>query len=199
MKAALYARVSTTDKGQDVQMQLNELRDWCNHNKHTYIEYIDEGISGSKEHRPQLDKLMQDADNHLFDMVVVWKLDRLSRSLIHLVNTLDYLHKKKIALRSHTQNLDTTTPEGKLMFQLLGIFAEFERDIIIERIRAGMKHAKEHGTKSGKAIGRPQRELSPNQIERFTQLIGAGMSGREIAKEMGLPKSTVYDILTRFE
>lgn len=184
MKAALYARVSTSDKGQDVELQLKDMREYCSRIGYTFTEYVDIGESGAKESRPAFDRMMHDADMRLFDLILVWKLDRLGRSLRHLITTLDFFHSKGIEFRCSQQNIDTTTPMGKLMFQLLGSFAEFERDLIRENVKAGMAHAKSKGIK----LGRPGRELNMEEIQR---LRSEGLSFGKIAATLNLPKSTI--------
>jgi DNA invertase Pin-like site-specific DNA recombinase len=156
MRAAIYLRVSTTDQTTDNQER--ELRAAAERIGHEIVEvYQDQGISGAKgrDKRPAFDKLHRDAARRRFDIVMAWSVDRLGRSLQDLVVFLSELRALKIELFLNQQGLDTTTPAGKAMFQMLGVFAEFERSIIQERVRAGMARAKERGTKSGKAIGRP--------------------------------------------
>ena len=137
-RVALYARVSTLDKGQDPQMQLRELREYAVRRGWKIAgEYCDSGISGAKESRPELNRLMADARQLKFDTIAVWKLDRFGRSLKHLVMTL--------------ADLDLSTPSGRLMFQIIGAMGEFERNLIRERVRAGMAHAKAKGRKIGRA------------------------------------------------
>lgn len=184
-KAALYARVSTTDKGQDVELQLKDLREYCRRIGYACEEYIDIGESGAKESRPSFDRMMSDAGMRRFDLVLVWKLDRLSRSLKHLISTLDFFHSKGIEFKCSQQNIDTTTPAGKLMFQLLGAFAEFERDLISERVKAGMANAKSKGIK----VGRPGRDVNTEEICR---LRSAGLSFARIAGQLNLSTGTVF-------
>jgi DNA invertase Pin-like site-specific DNA recombinase len=139
-RVALYARVSTTDKGQDPELQLSELREYCQRRDLLMIgEYVDR-VSGSRESRPALDKLLAAAHRRKFDAVLVWKIDRLGRSLKHLVNTLADLSTLGVAFISLRDNLDLSTPSGRLMFQLIGTMAEFERALIQERVRAGLRH-----------------------------------------------------------
>src|SRR5262245_31247672 len=156
MRAALYLRVSTAD--QTTANQERELRAAAKRMGHTVVEvYADNGISGSKGRngRPEFDRLHRDAARRQFDIVMAWSVDRLGRSLQDLVGFLSELHALGIELYLHQQGLDTTTPAGKAMFQMLGVFAEFERSIVRERVLAGMARAKARGTKSGKPIGRP--------------------------------------------
>jgi len=174
---AIYARISTVDKKQDINLQLNDMVDYCKRMKYQYEIYKDEGISGSKENRPGFDKLMNDADLRKFDMVMVWKLDRLSRSLRHLLDTVDFFQKKGIEFRSHTQQIDTTTATGKLTFQIFGAFAEFERSILSERVKAGMALAKKKGVKLGK---RPKK-IKPETVDLIKLWHKEGLSLRKIA------------------
>ena len=156
MRAAIYLRVSTT--GQTTDTQERELRVAAKRMGHTIVEvYSDNGISGAKGRngRPEFDRLHRDAARRKFDIVMAWSVDRLGRSLQDLVGSLSELHALGIELYLHQQGLDTTTPAGKAMFQMLGTFAEFERALIQERVVAGMARAKAKGTKSGKPIGRP--------------------------------------------
>jgi DNA invertase Pin-like site-specific DNA recombinase len=156
MRAAIYLRVSTN--GQTTDTQERELRVAAKRMGHTIVEvYSDNGISGAKGRngRPEFDRLHRDAARRKFDIVMAWSVDRLGRSLQDLVGFLSELHALGIELYLHQQGLDTTTPAGKAMFQMLGTFAEFERALIQERVVAGMARAKAKGTKSGKPIGRP--------------------------------------------
>jgi len=185
---ALYARVSTLDKGQDPQMQLRELRahataqGWLIHD-----EYIDKGISGSKDSRPQLNRMMSDAAAKKFDAVLVWKLDRFSRSLKHLINSLETLAVSAVSFVSLRDNLDLTTAAGRLMFQMIGAFAEFEREITRERVRAGLQHARA----KGKLLGRKAR--TDIDVSALLALRDAGMSWRKIAAQTGIPQATCRD------
>lgn len=146
LKAAIYARVSTVDKGQDPEVQLSPLRDFC-HARGFEIqgEYVDY-ISGSKSSRPQLDHLLSLARRRLIDVIVVWKLDRFSRSLKHLVTVLDELNSLGVGFISYSENIDLTTPTGRLMMHLIGAMAEFERELIRERVKAGIEHSRRNGS-----------------------------------------------------
>src|SRR3989344_3665948 len=174
MKVGIYARVST--KEQNVENQMSELTKYCQaRNYEIFKVYTEVGVSGSKESRPSFDCLMNDAHKRKFDILLVWKLDRLSRSLKHLLNTLDTLNSLNISFVSYNDNIDTTTPQGKLMFQLIGAFAEFERELIRERVCLGLKRAKEQG----KTLGRHKRDIDLKLISKY-QL--NGLSLRKIAK-----------------
>ncbi len=151
MKAALYLRVSTTD--QTTLNQEIELKKYCeNNNFEIYKIYKDEGISGSKTSRPQLDLMLQDMRNKCFAAVIVWKFDRLGRSTAHLLQVLEELKNKDVRLIATSQNIDTETPMGKFFFIILSGFAEMEREMIRERIKLGLARRKQQG----KVLGRPR-------------------------------------------
>jgi DNA invertase Pin-like site-specific DNA recombinase len=186
---ALYARVSTLNGHQDPEMQLTELREYAvRRDLNIYEEYVDEGISGSKESRPALDKLMSDARRCRFDAVLVWKIDRFGRSLKHLVNSLADLSAYGIAFVSLRDNLDLSTPSGRLMFQIIGAMAEFERALIQERVRAGLRNARA----KGRRIGRPKITLDAAEVLR---LRGEGLSWRAVSERLQVGLGTVYRAL----
>ena len=154
-RAAIYVRVST-DK-QTVENQLRELRQVAERRGWQVVEvYNDAGISGAKgrDQRPGLDRMLKDAGRRRFDVVMAWAIDRLGRSLIDLLGTVQALEACGVDLYLDQQSIDTTTPAGKLMFQITGAFAEFERSMIRQRVTAGLRRAAEKGTKSGEPIGR---------------------------------------------
>jgi DNA invertase Pin-like site-specific DNA recombinase len=183
-RVALYARVSTHN-GQDPEMQLRELREYVGRRGWTISgEYVDEGISGSMESRPQLNRLMADAHRRNFDAVLVWKIDRFGRSLKHLVNAMADLSAYGVSFVSLRDNLDLSTPSGRLMFQIIGAMAEFERSLIQERVRAGLRNARAKGTR----LGRPPVSVSLSEIDR---LRASGLGWRSVAKRMGLGLGTV--------
>jgi DNA invertase Pin-like site-specific DNA recombinase len=188
MKVALYARVSTDDKGQSPEMQLRDFNEFVSRRGWTvYKEYVDVA-SGSKESRPQLDRLMRDAAQRKFDVVLVWKFDRFARSVKHLISALNEFNALGIGFVSYTQNIDTTTPMGKVMFTMLAAFAEFERDTIIERVNAGIRNAKAKGVH----CGRPVLVCDEKAIlTRFK----AHESQRSIAREMGISAATVKRVV----
>jgi DNA invertase Pin-like site-specific DNA recombinase len=191
MRAAIYLRVSTTDQTTDNQER--ELRAAAARMGHEIVEtYADNGISGAKgrHKRPAFDRLHCDAARRKFDLVMAWSVDRLGRSLQDLVAFLSELRALKIDLFLHQQGLDTTTPAGKALFQMLGVFAEFERSIIQERVRAGMARARVHGTKSGRAIGRPSVPEHTRNAIRAAYLAG-GVGFRGLAKKFGVSHETV--------
>src|SRR5215472_8590896 len=161
-RVALYARVSTLN-GQDPEMQLLELREYAARRCWTVSgEYVDQGVSGSKESRPELNRLTADAHRRVFDAVLVWKIDRYGRSLKHLVNALADLAAYGVAFISFRDNLDLSTPSGRLMFQIIGAMAEFERSLIQERVRAGLRNARA----KGRRLGRPTVRVDVRDVHR---------------------------------
>jgi len=143
MRVAIYARVSTANNGQDPTMQTRELREYAECRGWTVAgEYVDIGISGTKEKRPELDRLMSDAHRRRFDAVVVWKFDRFARSVSHLLRALETFKAQGIEFVSFSEQLDTSTPAGKLVFTVLGAVAELERSLIVERVKAGLRNAR---------------------------------------------------------
>lgn len=194
IRVALYARVST-DK-QSTENQLIELRATAARLGWVVVEeFVDHGISGAKgrEGRPQLDALWKGVARKDFDIVAAWAVDRLGRSLIELVGCLQELHSVGIDLYLHQQSINTTTPAGKFMFQMMGMFAEFERAMIVERVKSGMERAKQNGTKSGKAIGRPA--VSADVEARIRELRATGMGMLKIAKATGSGVSVVQRVV----
>ena len=185
MRVAIYARVSTTNHGQDVNMQLRELRQFADvRGWQVVVEYVDDGVSGSKDSRPELNRLMDDAKRRKFDAVLVWKLDRFGRSLRHLVNALAEFEALGIAFVSLTDNLDLTTPSGRLMFQIIGAMSEFERALIQERVKAGLRNAQA----KGKKIGRPKVNVDARQI---ASLRARGLSYEAIGERLGVSDATI--------
>ena len=196
-RAVLYLRVSTMD--QTTANQERELREVAGRMGCEIVQvYKDHGISGAKgrDKRPAFDRLCRDAAQRKFDLVMAWSVDRLGRSLQDLVGFLSELHALRIDLFLHQQGLDTTTPGGKAMFQMLDVFAEFERSMIQERVRAGLRRAKEEGKK----LGRPR--LAPDLENRILDALKArkttGDSVRKIAARFGVAASTVQTISRPF-
>jgi len=185
---ALYARVSTTD--QSCEVQLADLRRFAGQRFGVIREYIDTGISGAQRHRPSLDGLMADAGKKRFDVVLVWKFDRFARSLKHLIDSLEDFGALGIDFVSYTEGVDTTTPSGRLLFHMVGAVAQFERDLIAERVRAGIAHAKA----MGKRIGRPPAEIDAEQVH---SLRTQNLSLRKIAKALNVPVSRVRRALAK--
>lgn len=193
-RVALYARVST-DK-QSTENQLQQLREVAARMGWEVAgEYIDHGISGAKgrKDRPRLHALLNGVARKEFDVVAAWSVDRLGRSLIDLVGFLQELHATGVDLYLHQQGINTTTPAGKALFGMMGVFAEFERGMIQERVRAGMARAKKHGTESGKAIGRPSK--SPAVEARILELRATGLGIIKVAKAAGCGVSVVQRVL----
>ena len=178
MRCAIYARVSTLDKGQDVTMQTTELREYALRRGWEIVgEYVDEGQSGAKESRPALNRLMADAKTRKFDAIAVWKLDRFGRSLKHLLTALADLESLGVTFVSLRDGFDLSTPSGRLMFQIIGAMGEFERNLIRERVRAGMAHARS----KGKPVGRSARVLDMYAVQARR---ANGESLRSIARDL---------------
>jgi len=194
-KAALYARVSTRN-GQSPENQLLQLRQVAKRAGWVVVEeFVDHGISGAKgrDQRPAFDALCKAVTRRGVDLVASWSVDRLGRSLQDLVAFLGDLRAQGVDLYLHQQGIDTTTPGGKALFQMMGVFAEFEREIIRERIAAGQARARERGTRSGKPIGRPRID---RKIER--KIIKAKEQGKginKISRELGVGSGTVRRVL----
>jgi DNA invertase Pin-like site-specific DNA recombinase len=170
-------------------MQLSELREYASRRGWKIAgEYVDEGVSGSKESRPQLNSLMTDVHRRKFEIVLVWKIDRFGRSLKHLVNALADLDAYGVAFVSLRDNLDLSTPSGRLMFQIIGAMAEFERALIQERVRAGLRSARARGQR----LGRPRTSVDAEQIAKRR---AAGASWREISEELGIGTGTAVRAL----
>jgi DNA invertase Pin-like site-specific DNA recombinase len=194
LRAALYARVST-DR-QSTENQLRELRQAAERLGWDVAgEFVDRGISGAKgrKDRPQLDALLKGVARKDFDVVASWSVDRLGRSLIDLVNMLQELHSTGVDLYLHQQGINTTTPAGKALFGMMGVFAEFERGMIQERVRAGLARAKKSGTKSGNPIGRPS--VSAAIEDRIRELRADGLGILRIASHAGCGVSVVQRVL----
>lgn len=187
-RVALYARVSTL-AGQSPEMQLVELREYAARRGWLVTEeYVDHGVSGAKESRPALNRLMADAKQRRFDVVAVWKLDRFGRSVAHVVVALAELEALGITFVSLKDNLDLSTPSGRFMFQIVAAFAELERAMIQERVRAGLQNAK----RKGKRLGRPPAAVDRARIAR---LRATGASLRAIAGQIGVSVATVHKVL----
>src|ERR1700679_3315172 len=186
LRTAIYARVSTSNNGQDTSMQTRELREYCTLRGWKFAgQYVDEGISGSKDSRPELNKLMADAHRRRFDAVVVWRFDRFARSVSHLLRALENFKALGIAFVSLGEQVDTTTPTGKMVFTVLGAVAELERIRIPERVRVGLRHARA----KGKTLGRPRGILDATRIGRLRV---QGRSLREIGEEIGCSRGLVH-------
>ena len=193
-RVALYARVST--ESQTTDNQLMELRLVAERMGWDIVgEFVDHAISGAKgrDQRPAFDKLQKGAVRKDFDMVAAWSVDRLGRSLQDLVNFLGDIQTSKVDLYLHQQGINTETPTGKLMFQMIGMFAEFERTIIKERVISGIARSRLTGTKSGKPHGRPTKLTNPDP--QIRQLRAEGLGMLKIAKQLGIGTSTVQRVL----
>jgi DNA invertase Pin-like site-specific DNA recombinase len=178
LRAAVYARVSTWD--QEPENQLIELRRYSEARGWTVQEFVDRGVSGTKDRRPSLDALVADAKRRRFDVLVCWRLDRLGRSLRHLILLLDELHALGVAFVSLAEGIDATTPAGRLQLHVLGAIAEFERARIAERVRLGMARARAEG----RHVGRRRRAVSDDEIAAAGHL-----SLRRAAALLGVSRS----------
>jgi DNA invertase Pin-like site-specific DNA recombinase len=179
MRCALYCRISTIGHGQSVEMQLRDLRQLAERRGlEVSKEYCDQGVSGSKDSRPALNEMLSDARRGKFRVLLVWRLDRLGRSLAHLVRLLEEFRADGVELVSLSEGLDFSTTTGKLLYQVISAFAEFERDAIRERICGGLRNARAKGRK----LGRPRLIVDASKI---TRLRAQGRSLRAIAAELG--------------
>ena len=192
-RVAIYARVSTINHGQDVGLQTRELRQFAEARGWQVAgEYVDQGVSGAKDSRPELNRLMDDAHKRRFDVVCVWRFDRFARSVSHLLRALETFKALGIDFVSYSEQMDTSTPAGKMVFTVLGAVAELERSLIVERVRAGLRNAKA----KGKKLGRPRVVVDSARIIR---LRAQGRSIREIANELGYSRSLVHKTLANRE
>lgn len=183
MRVAIYGRVSTSD--QNPESQLVALRTAAAQRGYQIVEeYVDQGYSGAKAKRPALDRLMRDAWGGKFQLVLVFRFDRFARSVRHLVSALEEFRSLKIGFISLSEQLDTSTPIGTAMFTIIGAMAQLERDIISERVSAGMRAARAAGI----TVGRPVRAIDLNEVGR---LLAAGKSLREIARTLHIPRTTL--------
>jgi DNA invertase Pin-like site-specific DNA recombinase len=190
LRVALYARVSTLNHQQDPQLQLRELRDYAERRGWQIAgEYVDAGISGAKDSRPELNRLMADAHRRKFDVALVWRFDRFARSVSHLLRALETFKALGIEFCSYSEQLDTSTPTGKMVFTVLGAVAELERSLIAERVRAGLRNARA----KGKRLGRPKADIDLALVQK---LKSQGQSLRAIARELRIPISTLHDALS---
>jgi DNA invertase Pin-like site-specific DNA recombinase len=191
-RVAIYTRVSTG--GQTTANQLLELRAAAKRlGHHVAVEFTDEGISGAKgrDGRPGLNKLLEGVTRRDFDKVMAWSVDRLGRSLPDLLAFMGELKAKGVDLYLHQQALDTSTPAGKAMFQMLGVFSEFEREIIRERVNAGLARAKAQG----KTLGRPRRD-DPKRLGAIRKLRKQRIGINKIARQLGIGVSSVQRLVS---
>ncbi len=183
-RIAIYARVSTSD--QSTESQLLDLRRYTRERSWTiFKEYVDEGISGTKDSRPALNELMNDAKKRRFDVVLVWRFDRFARSTKHLILALEEFKNLGVDFVSFQENIDTSSPLGSAIFTIISAVAQLERDIIAERVKAGLRRAKENGKK----LGRPRGTAL--DIEVIHRLRAEGLSLQQIAKKVNTSKTTV--------
>jgi DNA invertase Pin-like site-specific DNA recombinase len=203
MRAAIYIRVSTTSKSrqgesaafdQNPAVQERPLRDLVRQRGWDLVKVYQDRASGAKEHRPGLDALMADARRGAFDAVAVWRFDRFARSVKQLVLALEEFRGLGIDFTSHQEALDTSTPMGRAMFTIIAAMAELERNIIRERVVAGLDYARKHGTKSGKAVGRPKAVFRRDEVPTLRD---QGLSIRQIARKLGVGMGTVRRVLQR--
>jgi DNA invertase Pin-like site-specific DNA recombinase len=196
-RAALYVRVSTTNRAsrnqavfeQNPEVQEQPLRQMAEQRGWSVVKVYSDRMSGAKEDRPGLKTLMADARRGAFDVVLVWRFDRFARSIEQLVTGLAEFRSLGIDFVSCQEALDTSTPMGKAMFTIIGAMSELERNVIRERIVAGLEHAKTHGTKSGDPIGRPQAVFSRTRV---LELRAEGKSWRQIATSLGVGIATAH-------
>ncbi len=187
-RAALYSRVSTT-KDQTTENQLLDLRNYCKaRGFEITVELEDSGISGTKDDRPGLRRLMEIARKRQVDVVLVWNWDRFARSLSHLINSLDEFNRLGVEFISYQQQIDTGTPQGRMLFGVMASLAEFERSLIIERIHAGLRRARAHN----KRLGRPVKLFDFNEANSLRL---AGKTFAEIGKALGVSRESVRKLL----
>lgn len=191
-RAAIYARVSTL-VGQSPQMQLDVLREYAARRGLEVVgEFVDHGVSGARDQRPELDRLMTGARRRAFDVVLVYRFDRFARGVRHLVMALDEFQALEIEFVSYSESLDTSTPIGRAMFSIVAALCELERDIIVERSVEGQRPARARGTH----IGRPRREVDE---ARILGLRSEGMSLRGIASAIGVSRTVITRVVREHE
>jgi len=190
-RVAIYARVSTKNNGQNPETQLLALREYTQaRGFEVFQEYVDAGVSGSKESRPALDRLMKDAQRRRFDAVLVSKFDRFARSTRHLVLALEEFNALGVDFISLSESVDTSTPMGKMVFTVIGAVAELERSLIQERVVMGIQSAK----KQGKRLGRPRVYVDLGKVHRLQE---QGLSLRAISKKLKVGRATLSEALKR--
>jgi DNA invertase Pin-like site-specific DNA recombinase len=183
MKIGIYARVSTKD--QSCELQIRDLRAYCAARGFDLIrEYIDTGQSGAKDSRPELNTLMDDARKRQFDAIIVWRFDRFARSTKHLLVALEEFRSLGIQFISYQENVDTSTPLGQALFTIVSAVAQLERELIRERVSAGIRNARANG----KMLGRPKTSVDR---DRILELKATGQSLRQIATNLGIGYGTV--------
>jgi DNA invertase Pin-like site-specific DNA recombinase len=192
MRIAIYARVSTKDQSRELQVR--DLRAFCTARRFDLVrEYVDVGQSGAKDSRPELNKLMDDARKRQFDAIVVWRFDRFARSTKHLLSALEEFRSLGIQFISYQENIDTSSALGQALFTIVSAVAQLERDLIRERVSAGIRNARANG----KQLGRPKSSVDR---ERILELKAQGHSLRQIAANLGVGYGTVRErLLTSHE
>ena len=183
-RVALYARVSTTGHGQDVGLQLDELRQVAAQRGWTATDYVDEGVSGSKDRRPSLDRMMADARAGKLDVVVVWRFDRFARNTGHLLAAMEEFRALGVAFVSLREQIDTSTPMGKAMFTIVSAISELERDLIRERVVAGVQRA----TANGKHCGRPKVAMD---LRPALAMLREGRGLKEVSAILKVSRATL--------
>jgi putative DNA-invertase from lambdoid prophage Rac len=190
MKVGIYARVST-DKGQDIELQLRDLEAYAQaRGWQVFDQYRDIGESGSNDYRPEFNRLLSDMRKRKIDAILVWKLDRFGRSLKSLVNVLEELRGLGVQFVSYTENLDFSTPAGRAMANLISVFAEFEKDLIRERVKAGIRNAKAKGIRLGR-----RSLIDAGLLCTIKGMRDRGMKIRSIAKQLNISPSLVHKTL----
>lgn len=198
IRVAIYARVSTTNHGQDAAVQTRELKEYIERRGWRLVgEFVDIGISGTKEKRPELDRLMSEAYKRRFDIVCVWRFDRFARSVSHLLRALETFKALGIDFISFSEQMDTSTPAGKMVFTVLGAVAELERSLIVERVRAGMRNARV----KGKCIGRPAKTSLDQDARRsiWEAHNRGGLSLRQLATQFSTSLGTVQRCIQAYQ
>jgi DNA invertase Pin-like site-specific DNA recombinase len=191
MRIGIYARVSTRDQCCD--LQLRDLRAYCAARQLAVVrEYVDAGVSGTKDSRPQLNELMDDARKRKLDAVLVWRFDRFARSTRHLLAALEDFRGLGVGFISYQENIDTGTPLGQALFVIIAAIAELERGLICERVNAGIRNARANG----KRLGRPRQHVD---LDRIRDMRAAGMSLRQVAANLALGYGTVRAALESSE
>lgn len=189
MKVAIYTRVST--KEQNINTQLQNCESYCKYRKQEiYKIYKDIGESGKKSSRPQFDIMLKDMRHNKFKTVIVYKLDRIGRSLPHLISLFEEFKKRGVSFTSTTQNIDTETPEGRMFMNMMMVLSEYERELTVDRVKEGLVRAK----KEGKILGRPKVKINKYEIMRLRE---DGVSLRKIAEKLELSLGVVQRCLKK--
>jgi len=188
IRAAIYARVSTSE--QSPELQLRDLRQYAEARRLAVTEYVDSGYSGAKQNRPALDRLMNDARKRQFDCVLVWRFDRFARSTKHLVLALEEFRSLGVQFISYQENIDTTSPLGQALFTIVSAVAQLERDLIRERVRAGLRNARA----KGKKFGRPRAHVD---AFRVAELRRDGLSWSQVCRTLNVSKGSAQRSVAR--